>query len=250
MFCFCCKDRLFHRENLTDGKKKPDVVSGTRKEAVPLPKIFCNFADMKKIIITVGALLGIGLMGCDSGSRQMDYRVTCTLEGKQQHDSATLLVLEEDYNKLRVCGASRLTNRTVTFTGQIDGPRVALIRWDNDTLKPFHFVLEQGDIHITLKSGSWNITGSPENSKYLHYINKRNSIIDERVAIWQEYLKLSSDKSLKREDEQRLVARDSLLNDSLQRITVERINRGDAVGCIIRERYGDQLDQDHKRMLK
>ena len=205
---------------------------------------------MKKIILSVSALLAIALMGCDSGVRQMDYRVTCTLEGKQQHDSATLLVLEEDYNKLRVCGASRLADGSVTFTGQIDEPHVALIRWDNDSVQPFHFVLEQGDIHITLKSGSWDITGSPLNSQYLHYINQRNSIMDERLATWQEYLNSASDKTLKREDEVRLVARDSVLNDSLQRITVDRINRGDAVGRIIRERYGNQLDQDHKRLLK
>ena len=205
---------------------------------------------MKKIILSVSALLAIALMGCDSGVRQMDYRVTCTLEGKQQHDSATLLVLEEDYNKLRVCGASRLTDGTVTFTGQIDEPHVALIRWDNDSVQPFHFVLEQGDIHITLKSGSWDITGSPLNSQYLHYINQRNSIMDERLATWQQYLKSASGKTLKREDEVRLVARDSVLNDSLQHITVDRINRGNAVGRIIRERYGNQLDQDHKRLLK
>ena len=205
---------------------------------------------MKKIILSVSALLAIALMGCDSGVRQMDYKVTCTLEGKQQHDSATLLVLEEDYNKLRVCGASRLTDGTATFTGQIDEPHVALIRWDNDSVQPFHFVLEQGDIHITLKSGSWDITGSPLNSQYLHYINQRNSIMDERLATWQEYLKSASGKTLKREDELRLVTRDSVLNDSLQRITVDRINRGDAVGRIIRERYGNQLDQDHKRLLK
>lgn len=205
---------------------------------------------MKKIILSVSALLAIALMGCDSGVRQMDYRVTCTLEGKQQHDSATLLVLEEDYNKLRVCGASRLTDGTATFTGQIDEPHVALIRWDNDSVQPFHFVLEQGDIHITLKPGSWDITGSPLNSQYLHYINQRNSIMDERLATWQEYLKSASGKTLKREDEVRLVARDSVLNDSLQRITVDCINRSDAVGRIIRERYGNQLDQDHKRLLK
>ena len=205
---------------------------------------------MKKIILSVSTLLAIALMGCDSGVRQMDYRVTCTLKGKQQHDSATLLVLEEDYNKLRVCGTSRLTDGTATFTGQIDEPHVALIRWDNDSVQPFHFVLEQGDIHITLKSGSWDITGSPLNSQYLHYINQRNSIMDSRVATWQEYLNMAADSSLKRDDEMRMVRQDSLLNDSLQRITIERINRGDAVGRIIKERYGRQLDQEHMRMLK
>ena len=111
-------------------------------------------------------------------------------------------------------------------------------------------MLESGDIDITINSGSWNITGSPQNSAYLHYINQRNGIMDARVATWQEYLKMAADSSLKRDDEVLMVRQDSLLNDSLQRLTVERINRGDAVGRIIRERYARQLDQDHMRMLK
>ncbi|MBQ1583913.1 MAG: hypothetical protein II078_02500, partial [Muribaculaceae bacterium] len=88
------------------------------------------------------------------------------------------------------------------------------------------------------------------NSAYLHYINQRNGIMDARIATWQEYLKMSADSSLKRDDEVLMVRQDSLLNDSLQRLTVERINRGDAVGRIIRERYARQLDQEHARLLK
>jgi hypothetical protein len=71
-----------------------------------------------------------------------------------------------------------------------------------------------------------------------------------RVATWQEYLNMAADSSLKRDDELRMVRQDSVLNDSLQRITVDRINRGDAVGRIVRERYGQQLDQEHMRMIK
>ena len=206
---------------------------------------------MKKILLTVATFLGIMAMtGCDNHSHGLDYRVTCSIDNPLKHDSATLLVLEEVYGQLRVCGISRSTNGTFTFTGQTDKPKVALIRWDNDSTEPFYFVLENGVTRITIKPGSWNITGSPQNSQYLHYINQRNSIMDTRVATWQEYLNMAADSTLKRDDELRMVRQDSLLNDSLQRITVERINRGDAVGRIIRERYGKLLDQEHMRMLK
>lgn len=213
--------------------------------------MFSNFAAMKKNIITVGIALALMLCGCDNRHHSgLDYRVNVILDNKQHHDSATLLVLEEEYNQLRVCGAVQSKDGTFTFTGQTDKPKAALIRWDNDSVEPFYFVLESGDIDITISSGSWNITGSPQNSAYLHYINQRNGIMDARVATWQEYLKMAADSSLKRDDEVLMVRQDSLLNDSLQRLTVERINRGDAVGRIIRERYARQLDQDHMRMLK
>ena len=207
---------------------------------------------MKKIIITVGLALALMLgNGCDNrGHSGLDYRVNVALDNKHHHNSATLLVLEEEYNRLRVCGTARVKNGKFTFTGQTDKPKAALIRWDNDTVEPFYFVLESGDINVSLSSGKWDITGSPQNSAYLHYINQRNGIMDARIATWQEYLKMSADSSLKRDDEVLMVRQDSLLNDSLQRLTVERINRGDAVGRIIRERYARQLDQEHARMLK
>ena len=61
---------------------------------------------------------------------------------------------------------------------------------------------------------------------------------------------MASDSSLHHDDELYMVRQDSLLNDSLQRITVDLINRGDAVGRIIRQRFGNQLDQEHMRQLK
>ena len=215
-------------------------------------KSFSNFASMKKIILSIGILLHICAMtGCnDRSSHHLDYRVTCTVDNKFGHDSATLLVLEEDFGQLRMCGTSRSDGGTFTFTGQTDRPKVALIRWDNDSTEPFYFVLESGHIDITIRPGAWDIKGSARNSQYLHYINQRNSIMDTRVATWQEYLNMAADSSLTREDELRMVRQDSLLNDSLQRITVERINQGDAVGRIIGERYGKQLDQQHLKLLK
>ena len=202
---------------------------------------------MKKTFITVGLLLGLALTGCGNrhNASGTDYTVTCRLDGVAQHDSATLLVLEEDYHQLRVCGATRLKGGACSFAGQVDGPHVALIRWDNDSVEPFFFVLEHGDINITIKPGSWSITGSPMNSQYLHYINQRKAITDARLNTWQDYLKQATDKSLTRAEEVRLVKQDSLLNDSLLRLTRERIDRGDAVGRIISERYGDQAGQKH-----
>ena len=207
---------------------------------------------MKKTFIAISLLLGLALTGCDNSNRHlMDYRVTCTLDNGISHDIATLLVLEEEYGRLRVCGSQRSSDGTFSFTGQTDHPKAALIRWDNDsTQQPFYFVLEPGHTSITIRPGAWDITGSPQNSAYLHYINLRNGIMDARIATWQEYLNMSADSSLKHDDEVLMVRQDSLLNDSLQRLTVERINRGDAVGRIIRERYARQLDQEHARLLK
>ena len=178
-------------------------------------KRFRNFATMKKIILSIGILLQIAaLTACDKSNNRIDYKVTCIVDNKS------------------------------------DRPKVALIRWDNDSTSPFYFVLEGGNTRITINSGSWNITGSPQNAAYIRYIKQRNAITDARVATWQEYLSMSADSTLRHEDELLMVRQDSLLNDSLQRITVERINRGDAVARIIRERYGSQLDQEHMRQLK
>ena len=214
-------------------------------------KRFRNFAAMKKIILSIGILLQIAaLTGCDNSNSRIDYKVTCIVDNQLRRDSATLLVLEEEYSQLNICGATRGEQGTFTFSGQTDRPKVALIRWDNDSTSPFYFVLEGGNTRITIKPGAWNITGSAQNAAYMRYIRQRDAIIDARVATWQEYLKMSSDSSLRHEDEILMVRQDSLLNDSLQRITVERINRGDAVARIIRERYGPHLDQEHMRQLK
>lgn len=207
---------------------------------------------MKGLLYTIAILLCMAFAGCSndaSNHDDMDYTVTITLEKPLQHDSATLLVLEEEYNQLRRCATVECKDGTFMFTGQTDKPKVALIRWDNDSTQPFHFVLECGDTHITLRPDAWSVKGSEQNAEYLRYVNERNGIMDARIATWQEYLKMAEDSTLTREDEVRMARQDSLLNDSLQRITVERINRKDAVGRIIRERYGNQLDQTHKRML-
>lgn len=217
---------------------------------------FCNFATMmRKMIPTLMLLAGLCLAvltGCDNhrDGGPTDYTVTCTLDAKVQHDSATLLVLEDEYGKLRVCGSARAQDGTFTFKGQTSGSKVALLRWDNDTIHPFHFVLEPGNIRLTIQAGTWSVAGSDINADYLHFINERNRILNKRVSTWQEYLKAAAASSLTREKELRMVQQDSLLHDSLQRITVDRINRGDAVSRIIRERFAGQLDQEHMRQLK
>lgn len=220
-------------------------------------KKFCNFAlMMKKITLMTGLLAAFCLLalatGCDQsrGSEKMDYTLTCTVDSPQPPDSATLLVLEDEYNRLRVCATAHAADRTFAFNGQTEGAKVALIRLDNDSIHPFLFILEPGHTDIHLKPNAWHISGGPQNTDYQWFVNKRNALMNQRVALWQEYLKADSVGTLNREEELRLVRQDSLLNDSVQRMTVKRINRGDAVGRIIRERYGSQLDREHARQLK
>ena len=75
---------------------------------------FCNFAlTMKKKTLITGLAAGFCfaamMTGCDQqgASGPRSYTVTCSLDGQMKRDSATLLVLEEDYHKLRVCGTAR-----------------------------------------------------------------------------------------------------------------------------------------------
>lgn len=209
---------------------------------------------MKKIAISLwvvsAVVLTTMLACCSHESSVMDYTVTIILDNTLHHDSATLLVMEEEYNQLRLIESAAVKNGELIFTGQIDKPKVAVLRWDNDSTKPFHFVLESGATQINISASSWSSKGSKLNAEYMSYVNQRNNIMNARVATWQEYLKMAADSSLKRDDERLMVQQDSLLNDSLQRITVERINRGDVVGRIIREHYGQQLDREHMRMIK
>ncbi len=202
---------------------------------------------------TIAAIVTlVSLTGCGNDARGyhgMDYTVTVTLDNALRHDSATLLVLEEEYGQLRQCGKVAVKNGTFTFAGQTDRPKLAIISWGNDSTPPFHFVLESGHTHLSLKPTAWSATGSKLNAEYLRYVNWRNGIMDARAATWQEYLNMAADSSLTREDEVRMARQDSLLNDSLQRMTVERINRRDVVGRLVRERYGQLLDQQHMRML-
>lgn len=216
---------------------------------------FCNFAVMtRKIIPSIlacAAIIGM-FSGCDNQHQAelKDFTVTCALDSKLLRDSATLLVLEEGYNQLRVCGTAHPQQGTFTFKGQTDGAKVALIRWGNDSTHPFHFVLEPGTTQFTIHEGSWSASGSTQNVDYLSFINQRNRIMKQRVALWQQYLNATASSSLTREEELRMVRQDSLLNDTLQNLTVQRINRGDAVSRIVRERFAAQLDQEHMRQLK
>ncbi len=195
---------------------------------------------MKQFFLMITALVAMmWLIGCDNNNAQLsDYTVTCSLQGHEQHDSATLLVHEDAYDQLRRCATARAVNGTFTFKGQTDRPKVGIILWDNDSTRPFYFVLEGGHTRITIHPGQWTITGSKSSSRYLHYLNLRNSIMAERLHTWQEYLTMARDSSLKQADERRLVERDSLLNDSLQRLTASFIDRNDPVGYIVGKRFG------------
>ena len=121
-----------------------------------LTKNISNFVAMKKTFLFIWALLGIhALTGCGNSHRDPGYRVTCTIDNTLKHDSATLLVLEDGYNQLRVCGTCRARGGVFTFDGQTDRPKVALIRWDDDTVQPFYFVLEPGQLSINITPQSW-----------------------------------------------------------------------------------------------
>jgi len=201
------------------------------------------------LLLLLAVLLMGWLVSCDN-SRTLDYTVTCQLDSTLHRDSATLLVLEQDYKQLRQCGVARIQGGEVTFTGQTDGPRVALLRFDGDSAAPFYFVLDTGLTQIKLGATTWDVKGNEQNLAYQQFMNARQAILQERLGLWQRYLKMKADSSLKRRDEAAMVERDSVLNDSLFNLMVDRMNGDDMVSVIMRQRFAGDLPPQYASKLK
>jgi type II restriction/modification system DNA methylase subunit YeeA len=94
------------------------------------------------------------------------------------------------------------------------------------------------------------VKGVKINHEYITYLNQRNSIISEQKAIWQNYMSLTANDSLVNiEQEQKLARQDSVLSDSLERITIEAINRGTPASRIIYDRYVSSLRHNYLRKI-
>lgn len=202
------------------------------------------------VIICMVLSCSVLVSSCEHGTRGADYNLTCRLDSFLHKDSVTLLVLEDAYNKLRVCGSATSGDGVFVFSGQIDGPHAALLRFDNDSTTPFYFVLEPGTTSMTLGTDHWRVSGSPLSQVYQSMVAQRHDIMTQRAEVWKQYLVKVNDSTLKRGTEQSLVERDSVLNDSLQNLMVQWMNRDDAVGIIIRQRFASTLDTPHQRQLK
>ena len=206
-----------------------------------------NFAlRMNRVFHILLAMVAVLMLwGCmEQRTVGLHYNVICQIDSIFGKDSATLLVVQPDYKRLRVLACDSIHDGKFSFAGQLAVPCVAIIKFDSDSV-PFYFVLESGNTTITINRVDWIIEGGPLCNSYMRYMNKRQHLKAEMEKTWKAYVHMASDSTLKRQHEEMMFRHDSLMLDSMQWLTVERINRGDLVSDIVRERFINTLDSAH-----
>ncbi len=191
------------------------------------------------------------MTGCVEWLNNTQYRLVCIVDKELGVDSVSLMLLEDSYNRVYHLATEGLDSASgaFVFEGQIETPGVAFLKFDNDSTS-FFFVLEHGETNVTIGSRGVVVKGGEINHEYITYLNQRNSIISEQKAIWQNYMSLTANDSLVNiEQEQKLARQDSVLSDSLERITIEAINRGTPASRIIYDRYVSSLRHNYLRKI-
>ena len=210
---------------------------------------------MRRFFYSLFIIIGGLLLTCCQHLAERDgaFEVTVTLHnGRVLTDSATLVMIDDDYQLLRVLGGSRLQDSSFSFKGHTPVPRIAFVDFVTDSLPyQFYFILEPGKIEINLEPGHWLIkTTSPKNLAFLSFLDKYQRVERQRQALWERYRKMAADSTLTWDKEREVVRSDSLLQDSLQRITVDRINQGDLVSLLVKQRLLHTLTHESLNQLK
>lgn len=209
---------------------------------------------MHRLLYTLLILSGVLWLstGCQQETEADGaYQVTVSLNNGRVHtDSATLVVVDDDYGKLRVLGGARLRDSAFTFTGHTTDACIAFVDFVTDSLPyQFYFILEPGTTAIKLTPGHWRIVSQGQSQSLFSFMYWRQRIADDRQQLWERYQQMAADSTLTWDKERAVLRRDSLLQDSLQRITVERINRGDLVSRLVKQRLLPTLTRESLERL-
>jgi hypothetical protein len=159
----------------------------------------------------------------------------------------SMMVLEEAYGGLRHVSTVGIDTASGAFVidGQIEKPSVAFLKFGNDST-PFYFVLEHGEILIDVGASGVVFSGGDLNHEYFTYLKNRNSLESARRALLRQYRELAAPDSIVNiEQERQFAAADSALCDSLERMTIGVINRGNPVSRIVFERFVNTLSRNN-----
>lgn len=203
---------------------------------------------MKGLLRIVMACVVIGVMsGCVEWLDNTRYQVLCSVDKSLRVDSMSLMLLEEQYGKLKLVeamGADSVSGAFL-FEGQIEQPCVAFLKFRNDST-PFFFVLEQGETMINIGSQGIMVTGGELNHEYFDFLKQRRRIISARHDLKSQYLRMAAPDSIVNiAAERELAMKDSILVDSLDNITVDCINRGGPVSLIVFDRFANSLSRNN-----
>lgn len=205
---------------------------------------------MKRLHLTNIILLVLLLMSCNENKVTPTgaYHLSFEFSKELKKDSASLYIIESEYKRLYCQGLSLAKDNSFSWNGHIDGAHAAFISFKNDSI-PFFFILEPGNISIKFTTKGWHIEGSKQNNVYMHVLNNRQNILDAKKNLWQKYKAQCNDSTLTHEQERNYMERDSVLNDSLQNYLIWRINVGDPVSIIIKERLFKTLTSEAQKKI-
>lgn len=195
--------------------------------------------------IILFAMALAALAGCVESLDKSQYRVECKISPELGVDSVSLMLVMDDYNSVyHVATVARDdTSQAFVFEGNVEEPTIAYLKFSNDTT-PMIFVVEPGLTQIDISPNGLVISGGKANHEYMTYLKNRRALTMEKQKLHQEYLALMApDSTIDIAVERQYFARDSLFNDSIERITVDAINRENVASKIIFERYVNTLSR-------
>ncbi len=193
----------------------------------------------------MAAMVVAVLAGCVESLDKSHFRVECKISPELGTDSVSLMLWIDDYNSVYHVGtvARDDASQAFVFEGNVETPTIAYLKFSNDTT-PMMFVVEPGLTQIDIAPNVLIISGGDANHDYLTYLKARKTIIDEKQRLHQEYLgSVAPDSTIDVSLERRFFSRDSILTDSLERITVDAINRDNVTSKIIFERFVKTLSR-------
>ena len=186
------------------------------------------------------ALWACGNRNASTPQSSIDYTVSCKLDKKVAKDSATLYVVDNTLKRKRMLSKQGQKDCMFTFTGQVDEPHVAIIKFKNEKT-PFYFVLEPGMTRIEFTARQVIVSGGRQNHTYFQFINDIKSLQKQRKDNFKAYCKAVNDSSLNGTSEEAYRQADHQLFDSIQSVCLRHMNAGNQASLIIKERYVNLL---------
>ena len=207
---------------------------------------------MKYLLRLVLACAALSMVSsCVESLNDSPYKLTCSIDKTLAPDSVSLFLLEDDYNRVYKVATVAVDSATgaYLFDGQIEKASVAFLKFSNDST-PFYFVLEQGETQINITSRSVTVSGGDLNHEYFGFLKQRKALLAARRAVLDRYRStVTSDSLISMSIEHKFLAQDSILADSLERITLAAINRGSISSRIILERYVNELRPEYLKKV-
>lgn len=202
-----------------------------------------------RLVLACAALCMVS--SCVESLNDSPYKLTCSIDKTLAPDSVSLFFLEDDYNRVYKVATVAVDSATgaYLFDGQIEKPSVAFLKFSNDST-PFYFVLEQGETQINITPRSVTVSGGDLNHEYFGFLKQRKALLAARRAVLDRYRStVTSDSLISMSIEHNFLAQDSILADSLERITLAAINRGSISSRIILERYVNELRPEYLKKV-